>query len=104
MKGRKRKGGIRFGEMERDSIISHGCAFLLHDRLFDCSDGEVHWMCITCGSHLSVSRNPNTKRQYCCVCESDENLTRVNLPHVFCYLTNELAAMNIKLTLKTEMN
>ncbi|ETO36356.1 DNA directed RNA polymerase i, second largest subunit, partial [Reticulomyxa filosa] len=49
LKGRKRKGGIRLGEMERDSLISHGCAFLVNDRLFTCSDGELRYMCKHCG-------------------------------------------------------
>lgn len=40
VKGRKVGGGIRLGEMERDSLLAHGCSFLLHDRLFRCSDAS----------------------------------------------------------------
>eukprot|EP00124_Ichthyophonus_hoferi_P001936 Ihof_evm9s116 gene=Ihof_evmTU9s116 len=53
VKGRKRAGGIRLGEMERDSLLAHGTAYLLHDRLFHCSDASVCNVCTLCGSILS---------------------------------------------------
>lgn len=32
VKGRKKHGGIRLGEMERDALLSHGVSFCLQDR------------------------------------------------------------------------
>ncbi len=48
IKGRKFGGGIRFGEMERDSLLAHGAAYLLHDRLHACSDYHVADVCTRC--------------------------------------------------------
>ncbi|CAG8757166.1 15604_t:CDS:2, partial [Acaulospora colombiana] len=54
VKGRKRAGGIRFGEMERDALIAHGTSFLLQDRLMNCSDYSTAWVCRSCGSLISL--------------------------------------------------
>lgn len=54
IKGRQKGGGIRVGEMERDSLLAHGTAFLLQDRLMNCSDYTKAWICKSCGSFLSA--------------------------------------------------
>ncbi|KAJ3197967.1 hypothetical protein HDU82_001337, partial [Entophlyctis luteolus] len=53
IKGRKRFGGIRLGEMERDSLLAHGVSFILQDRLMNCSDYSQCHVCRLCGSILS---------------------------------------------------
>nr|POE77989.1 dna-directed rna polymerase i subunit rpa2 [Quercus suber] len=54
IKGRAKGGGIRVGEMERDSLLAHGTAFLLQDRLMNCSDYTRTWLCRACGSFLAT--------------------------------------------------
>ncbi|RQM23815.1 hypothetical protein B5M09_004969, partial [Aphanomyces astaci] len=115
LKGRKKKGGIRFGEMERDSLLAHGCAFLLHDRLMNCSDKHIATVCTKCGSLLSTwtarasvseagqsdqSILSKERQQWmCATCRTGDGCEAVAMPYVFRYLANELAAMNIKMTL-----
>lgn len=54
VKGRKRHGGIRVGEMERDALIGHGTSFLLQDRLLNCSDYTQTSVCRDCGAILTT--------------------------------------------------
>lgn len=123
VKGRKKHGGIRLGEMERDSLLSHGASFCLQDRLMNCSDTHVAFVCGQCGGLLSVynrshaatvgaegrtaghSHGPpgaRVRSQYCHTCKSSAAVKPVNMPYVYRYLTNELAAMGIKLKLVLE--
>ncbi|XP_062852272.1 DNA-directed RNA polymerase I subunit RPA2 [Trichomycterus rosablanca] len=105
--GRNVQGGIRFGEMERDALLAHGSSFLLHDRLFNCSDRSVAQVCVRCGSllspllekpppHWSATRHRNT---ICTLCKKSDAIDTVAVPYVFRYFVAELAAMNIKIKL-----
>ncbi|GFR32945.1 DNA-directed RNA polymerase I subunit RPA2 [Trichonephila clavata] len=106
VKGRKREGGVRFGEMERDALIAHGASGLLHDRLFTCSDASQQYVCMKCQDLLS----PVLKKQeppfmtynewICRLCGSSEDVVLIDIPYVLRYLCVELAALNIKLNLK----
>ncbi|KAJ2627729.1 hypothetical protein GGF44_004657, partial [Coemansia sp. RSA 1694] len=60
VKGRKRGGGIRLGEMERDALIAHGAAYFLQDRLMNCSDYSLAYVCKSCGSILAPVAAPAT--------------------------------------------
>eukprot|EP01080_Neovahlkampfia_damariscottae_P002872 gene2872-4715_t len=99
VKGRKRGGGIRFGEMERDGLLSYGCSFLLRDRLFHCSDEDWTFICTNCGGLLvTISRNSGFTKDFICKsCNTGKCLKKVAIPYVFKYLSNELASMNIKM-------
>lgn len=59
VKGRKKHGGIRFGEMERDSLIAHGVSYFLHDRLMNSSDYHTTYACQDCGSLLAAHAVPH---------------------------------------------
>uniref|UniRef100_A0A2K5V5G1 DNA-directed RNA polymerase n=1 Tax=Macaca fascicularis TaxID=9541 RepID=A0A2K5V5G1_MACFA len=105
--GRNVQGGIRFGEMERDALLAHGTSFLLHDRLFNCSDRSVAHVCVKCGSLLSplLEKPPPSwsamrNRKYnCTLCNRSDTIDTVSVPYVFRYFVAELAAMNIKVKL-----
>ncbi|XP_072292632.1 DNA-directed RNA polymerase I subunit RPA2 [Eucyclogobius newberryi] len=108
--GRNIQGGIRFGEMERDALLAHGSSFLLHDRLFNCSDRSSTQVCVDCGSMLSplLEKPPplwSTLRHRtttCTLCGKGESIETVSVPFVFRYFVAELAAMNIKVKLEVK--
>jgi DNA-directed RNA polymerase I subunit RPA2 len=113
IKGRKRHGGIRLGEMERDALLAHGAAFLLHDRLLESSDRYLAHICSNsrCGSLLASANHSTTNSfthslearvydhdssQICFACKNSA-CASVSMPYVYRYLSNELAGMNVKL-------
>ncbi|KAL0861096.1 hypothetical protein ABMA27_009599 [Loxostege sticticalis] len=95
VKGRRRGGGVRLGEMERDAILSHGAAFLLQDRLFHCSDKTEAILCTKCGTLLGpIAGRSGGRKDTCRLCAKGE-LVCVAIPYIFKYFVTQLAAVNI---------
>ena len=91
--GRARDGGLRFGEMERDCMISHGTVQLLKERMLDVSDNYRLYVCNDCG--LKAVVNPEKDIYYCKNCNNQTSFSEVRVPYSCKLLMQELEAMSI---------
>ncbi|MEW5307138.1 MAG: hypothetical protein WDW38_002209 [Sanguina aurantia] len=91
--GRAKDGGLRFGEMERDCIISHGSAAFLKERLFDQSDAYRIHVCERSG--LIAIANLKKQQFRSQVYGNDSEIVQVYIPYACKLLFQELMAMCI---------
>ena len=91
--GRSRDGGLRFGEMERDCMISHGASRFTRGRIYDASDKYQVYVCKKCG--LVASYNDKMHIHLCRTCDNRTDFAYVEIPYACKLLFQELITMNI---------
>ena len=91
--GRSRDGGLRFGEMERDCMVSHGASRFTKERVYDVSDKFVVHVCNDCGKIAAFNHKKNI--YHCKMCDNMTNFSEVRLPYACKLMFQELMTMNV---------
>ena len=98
--GRSRDGGLRFGEMEKDAMVSHGAARFTRGRMYDVSDKYTVHTCNKCG-HIAAF-NDKMHIHHCRMCDNRSDFSYVEIPYACKLLFQELNTMNISPRIITE--
>ena len=107
--GRSKDGGLKCGEMERDTIISYGMSKFLKERFVDIADKYSCYVCDICGLfaqrviRVENSSKPQKSDSYICMgCNNDTKITKIIIPYAFKLLIQELMSINIAPRIRTK--
>lgn len=98
VEGKTREGGLRFGEMERDCVISHGAAGFLKERLIDYSDEFRIHICEKSG--LICPANLKSQMFWSTLYTENTKVCQVFIPYACKLLLQELMALCISPRIK----
>ncbi len=98
--GRAKEGGLRLGEMEKDTFVAHGASLLLKERF----DADKTIIPISEDSGLPAVVDEFKKKSYCLLYGENAEITKVEMSYAFKLLLDELRSLGIypKLVLKSK--
>lgn len=89
--GRRKGGGLRIGEMERDSLLSHGLSQFIQESMTKRSDDYKWYISKKNGTIVNNKFNFN-----------NDDIIAINTPYCFKLLTQELQTMGLQMRLNTD--
>lgn len=107
--GRSREGGLKWGEMERDTCISHGVPAVLQDRLFQQSDYYETVVCGKCGIFAEMAASKRNTygeslngdpEHYCRYCNTSEHVQKIPIPYAAKLLFQEMAGLHVAVRMR----
>ncbi len=96
--GRAKEGGLRLGEMEKDTFVAHGASLLLKER-FD-SDKTIVPVCEECG--IIAIYNEFKNKSYCPICGENVEINNVEISYAFKLMLDEFKSLGVYPQLKLE--
>ena len=104
LEGRSRDGGLRMGEMERDCLITHGCASFMRDRFFCNSDQYRIHVCEMCGltAQANLKKMTYECRSPMCI-GKPYKISQIEIPYACKLLFQELQSMCISPRIYTDI-
>jgi len=96
--GRANEGGLRLGEMEKDTFIAHGTALALKERFG--ADNTIVPVCEQCG--MIGIYDSRRDRSFCPVCGEDAEISNVEMSYAFKLMLDEIKSLEIYPKLKLE--
>ena len=89
--GKAMEGGLRFGDMEKDTLIAHGASLLLKERF----DSDIDTVYIGDKTGDIAEYNPVTDK-FESVLEPQENISKIRIAYGFKLLLEQLKSMGIR--------
>jgi hypothetical protein len=97
--GRSKMGGLRFGEMERDSLLSHGLSQFIKESYMERSD-KYRWLaCKHCGGLMDYSQKEGSYKNILCRLCGTTEFNCFETPFAFKLMKQEMEGMGLAMRL-----